>query len=118
MWGRKGMEKLVGKSVNKLTKNISKEDFLLQLKEAWRPRVKKHTLIEDELAAAMERIEKSGPFRQAFANTGIVEDDIRTILEEIREEKVDPVRYEERKIGRNELCPCGSGLKYKRCCGK
>lgn len=20
------------------------------------------------------------------------------------------------KIGRNELCPCGSGLKYKRCC--
>jgi hypothetical protein len=19
-------------------------------------------------------------------------------------------------IGRNELCPCGSGLKYKRCC--
>ena len=22
-----------------------------------------------------------------------------------------------RKIGRNELCPCGSGKKYKRCCG-
>lgn len=22
------------------------------------------------------------------------------------------------KIGRNEPCPCGSGLKYKRCCGK
>ncbi|HEY7321830.1 MAG TPA: SEC-C metal-binding domain-containing protein [Candidatus Binatia bacterium] len=20
------------------------------------------------------------------------------------------------KIGRNEPCPCGSGLKYKRCC--
>ncbi len=24
----------------------------------------------------------------------------------------------ERKIGRNELCPCGSGKKYKQCCGK
>ena len=23
----------------------------------------------------------------------------------------------ENKIGRNQLCPCGSGLKYKRCCG-
>ena len=23
----------------------------------------------------------------------------------------------QRKIGRNELCPCGSGKKYKRCCG-
>lgn len=22
------------------------------------------------------------------------------------------------KVGRNELCPCGSGKKYKRCCGK
>lgn len=23
-----------------------------------------------------------------------------------------------RKIGRNELCPCGSGKKYKKCCGR
>jgi len=23
-----------------------------------------------------------------------------------------------KKIGRNEPCPCGSGLKYKKCCGK
>jgi hypothetical protein len=22
------------------------------------------------------------------------------------------------KVGRNDLCPCGSGKKYKRCCGK
>lgn len=22
------------------------------------------------------------------------------------------------KIGRNDLCPCGSGLKYKKCCGR
>ena len=25
---------------------------------------------------------------------------------------------EGRKIGRNEPCPCGSGKKYKQCCGK
>lgn len=24
----------------------------------------------------------------------------------------------ENKTGRNELCPCGSGKKYKYCCGK
>ena len=29
----------------------------------------------------------------------------------------DPVRRTERKIGRNEPCPCGSGKKYKKCCG-
>lgn len=25
---------------------------------------------------------------------------------------------EEKKISRNQICPCGSGKKYKRCCGK
>jgi len=22
-----------------------------------------------------------------------------------------------KKVKRNELCPCGSGIKYKKCCG-
>ncbi|WP_234122296.1 preprotein translocase subunit SecA [Clostridium hydrogenum] len=29
-----------------------------------------------------------------------------------------PVRRKEKKIGRNDLCPCGSGKKYKDCCGR
>lgn len=24
----------------------------------------------------------------------------------------------EKKVGRNEACPCGSGKKYKKCCGR
>ena len=28
------------------------------------------------------------------------------------------VRNEGQKIGRNDPCPCGSGKKYKNCCGK
>jgi len=27
------------------------------------------------------------------------------------------VRRKEKKVGRNEPCPCGSGKKYKKCCG-
>ena len=27
-----------------------------------------------------------------------------------------PVKSE--KVGRNDPCPCGSGKKYKQCCGK
>jgi len=27
-------------------------------------------------------------------------------------------RIAEKKVGRNEPCPCGSGKKYKKCCGK
>lgn len=29
---------------------------------------------------------------------------------------INPFVREEPKIGRNELCPCGSGKKYKKCC--
>jgi hypothetical protein len=32
------------------------------------------------------------------------------------EEDVQPVRAA--KVGRNEPCPCGSGKKYKKCCGR
>ena len=31
--------------------------------------------------------------------------------------KSETVRREEEKVGRNEPCPCGSGKKYKKCCG-
>lgn len=33
-------------------------------------------------------------------------------------ENNEPYRREEPKIGRNDPCPCGSGKKYKKCCGK
>ena len=32
-------------------------------------------------------------------------------------EKKRPVRNTEKKIGPNDPCPCGSGKKYKKCCG-
>ncbi|MDE0190599.1 MAG: SEC-C metal-binding domain-containing protein, partial [Gammaproteobacteria bacterium] len=40
-----------------------------------------------------------------------------------RRARGQPARVEtfvrsERKIGRNERCPCGSGKKYKHCCGR
>jgi len=44
--------------------------------------------------------------------------------EEISQQKrkhlqnMSPLSTAKKKIGRNELCPCGSGKKYKRCCGK
>ncbi|MBI4910674.1 MAG: SEC-C domain-containing protein [Acidobacteria bacterium] len=34
--------------------------------------------------------------------------------QEKQNSKPQPVHVE--KIGRNEVCPCGSGIKYKRCC--
>jgi preprotein translocase subunit SecA len=32
--------------------------------------------------------------------------------------KKKPVKRSDKKIGRNAPCPCGSGKKYKKCCGR
>ena len=40
----------------------------------------------------------------------------RTNEGEEKKTKKQPKRVN--KIGRNDLCPCGSGKKYKNCCGK
>jgi uncharacterized protein len=39
------------------------------------------------------------------------------ILRKIAQFSTAPAAGRRGKIGRNEPCPCGSGLKYKRCCG-
>jgi preprotein translocase subunit SecA len=31
--------------------------------------------------------------------------------------KSEPVHRKDKKVGRNDPCPCGSGKKYKKCCG-
>ena len=33
------------------------------------------------------------------------------------EEKSDKIPENNKKVGRNEKCPCGSGKKFKHCCG-
>jgi preprotein translocase subunit SecA len=54
---------------------------------------------------------KEEPKREKVANeTGASGSDDGTL-------KKEPVRVG-KKIGRNDPCPCGSGLKYKKCCGK
>ncbi|MHC4065055.1 MAG: SEC-C metal-binding domain-containing protein [Planctomycetota bacterium] len=33
-------------------------------------------------------------------------------------QKVETIRREKPKVGRNAPCPCGSGKKFKQCCGR
>ena len=69
--------------------------------------------------------------------TAISEDTVRALMHIRMEEKVEreevvkvtgtnkdesvgkaPVKRVEKKIGSNDPCPCGSGRKYKHCCGR
>ena len=46
--------------------------------------------------------------------SGLDEKGKKTKLADLRE----PYVREKRKVGRNTLCPCGSGKKFKHCCGQ
>ena len=57
--------------------------------------------------------------RQDFSKYNTQKSDIMNAGQQDTREKIhkEPVRVE-KKVGRNDLCPCGSGKKYKSCCGK
>ncbi len=41
----------------------------------------------------------------------------RMVTNQDESARKNPVHVE-KKIGRNDPCPCGSGRKYKKCCGR
>lgn len=45
----------------------------------------------------------------------LIDKDRREVL--YKEQKLSGTIVKEKKIGRNDPCPCGSGKKYKKCCG-
>jgi len=45
-------------------------------------------------------------------------DRLQRMLDSLRELSSDGTPATEGKVGRNDPCPCGSGKKYKKCCGQ
>jgi len=41
----------------------------------------------------------------------------RRLVSDQQDEAAAPVKRDGPKVGRNDLCPCGSGKKFKKCCG-
>ena len=54
----------------------------------------------------MKRVQLAKPLTEGFEGN-----------EEKKPKKVTVVKRAEASVGRNDLCPCGSGKKYKKCCG-
>jgi hypothetical protein len=65
----------------------------------------RHSLVEDTVAE-MEWWDCFQPDRKT--DSAHKDQDVAPVVQ---------VRYDTPKIGRNEPCPCGSGKKYKKCCG-
>jgi len=85
--------------------------------------------IEDEAIETLFKLqpEKPAGFRKVFSESRqelthneLSAMDTVSSPEETPEkhEPRKPVQSAHEKVGRNEPCPCGSGKKYKKCCGK
>jgi preprotein translocase subunit SecA len=62
---------------------------------------------EDEAQKMAQQIELQRKFDEASRE-----------LNHTDNEDIDSKEYGNKKISRNEPCPCKSGKKYKQCCGK
>lgn len=71
-----------------------------------------HRLIkaQDKLFAVMNK----GTRAHEHGMTPIPKDELAPVLEELSNAHQELMA---RRVGRNDPCPCGSGKKYKRCCG-
>jgi len=81
------------------------------------------TLFRGIMAVHFERAERK---KRAESNITTKHDEFRAYAADSVQEssqtplpsRVKTVKREGKKIGRNESCPCGSGKKYKHCCGR
>ena len=82
-----------------------------KLAEAYRKEIKSRNISLEELAGELLKALPDAMRDYAHIGRTLYE----AVLSEPRIETRQPVSSE--KIGRNEPCPCGSGKKYKKCCG-
>ena len=64
-------------------------------------------------------VKATGSMKEDYKDKGAISPQLgpeETIVPE-REKKQETIKRTEAKVGRNDPCPCGSGKKYKNCCG-
>ena len=71
---------------------------------------------EKEVVATLEREHPLATLDDAMEELVVTVADLYDLTREQRY-KVDTVKREEPKVGRNDPCPCGSGKKFKQCHG-
>ncbi len=75
--------------------------------------------INDEIIHILFRVQFRTPPQQSAEQIQKKEEKNLTYSHSSEEDaKKKPVKRDDDKIGRNDLCPCGSGNKFKKCCGK
>ncbi len=87
--------------------------------------------IDERVVDIVYRIEQvdDGSMQSAFKETAAIHEDASTATlpaaggepgpeQPSSDAPLEPIRNFGHKVGRNDPCPCGSGKKFKNCCGK
>ncbi len=82
-------------------------------------RVELPTLEEIKAMEAAQRVPENIQYQHAEADDLLHPEQIQEDVPQAEEQvKQQPFKRTNKKVGRNEPCPCGSGKKYKQCHGK
>ncbi len=71
---------------------------------------------EREVVATLEREHPLADLEEGIQDLVVTVADLWDLTQDARY-KVETVRHEQPKVGRNDPCPCGSGKKFKQCHG-
>ena len=72
--------------------------------------------IKEETVGVLFRVQIAEPEKIGNLRRSAEQNLVFSSADDIERKK--PVRRTQKKIGRNDPCPCGSGKKYKKCCGR
>jgi uncharacterized protein YecA (UPF0149 family) len=116
---------LIRKSIQRFPNKVTKQSMIPGIKDGLfkdiAKYVKKHNqmpTLEDIIA----RYRDSEYFVDTIKMVNITIDEMVDITKDLLGMNIEGYQEPERpslpKVGRNDPCPCGSKLKYKKCCGK
>ena len=99
---------------------FTKESALVGIRNGMKDRIKVLTKEGKPInfQTLTEEIRADKPFLEQFERLEIFMKDFEDIAEKFAEPGMIEVVRSEMKTGRNDPCPCGSGKKYKKCCGR
>jgi len=111
------------KEIDKKFDEYSYSPAMTESDRAFSELITKTVMENTKLSPPIKYYEYLKKYEINFATEEEVGADITHILINESDYKIEdvtekPQKKHKRKIGRNEPCPCGSGKKYKKCCGK
>ena len=99
-------------SMNPMENNVDSLEGFIKLTKASRY----HFCLKEEAYTGFLDVVVNAKLRTAIGHNDVEYDSAKQLITYIPNPK-DRANWP-KKIGRNELCPCGSGKKYKRCHGR